>query len=157
MAGGRRGPMPKPTALRVLEGNNGRGLGRRPVNLGEPVPPLGMPEMPPWIPAEAKREWRKIAPVLFHARLLTPLDGTALGCYCLAIAQLRAAQAVIDAKGFTVTTESGYKQQRPEVAIVRNSLMLIERYSAHFGLTPAARARITLPDEGEEDAAGILS
>jgi P27 family predicted phage terminase small subunit len=157
MAGGRRGPMPKPTALRVLEGNNGRGLGRRPVNVGEPIPPEGMPAVPDWLPAEAKREWRKIAPLLYRARLLTPLDGTALAGYCLAIAQLRSAQAVLDAKGFTVTAPSDYVQQRPEVAIVRTSLMLIERYSTHFGLTPASRARITLPEEGEEDSAGILS
>lgn len=153
MAGGRRGPMPKPTQLRVLEGN----MSHRPLPKGEPKPPLGIPTMPDWLPLEGKREWRVIAPKLHRSRLLTDLDGTALGAYCLAVAQLRAAQKILDVKGFTVTTPSGYKQQRPEVAIVRASLMLIERYSAHFGLTPAARARITLPEPGEEDIAGILS
>lgn len=150
---GRRGPLPKPTVLRVLEGNPSR----RPLPVGEPQPALGMPRMPEWLPAEAKREWRVLAPKLRRLKLLTEVDGTAFGAYCLVIAQLRAAQAILDVKGFTVTTPSGYKQQRPEVAIVNRSLALLARYSAEFGLTPAGRARITIPDEGEEDDAGILS
>jgi P27 family predicted phage terminase small subunit len=145
--------MPKPTRLRVLEGNPSH----RPLPKGEPMPPPNMPAMPDFLDAAGQREWRLIAPKLHRSRLLTDLDGTALGAYWLAVAQLRAAQKILDVDGFTVTTPSGYEQQRPEVAIVRTSLMLIERYSAHFGLTPAARARITLPEPGEEDIAGILS
>lgn len=146
--------MPEPTRLRVLKGNPSR----RPLPEGEVMPAVGMPPMPDFLQLEAKRVWRAIAPKLLRLRLLTEIDGVAFGAYCLAVAQLRTAQAILDVKGFTVTTPSGYKQQRPEVAIVRSSLMLIERYSAHFGLTPAARARITLPESGgEEDDAGILS
>jgi P27 family predicted phage terminase small subunit len=157
---GRRGPAPKPTQLRVLEGlsKGGRSaVAHRSVPANEPQPAAGA-ACPPWLPAEAKAYWRKLAPRLLRTHLLTELDAEALGNLCLVLAQLKAAQAVLDAKGFTVTTPSGYKQQRPEVAIVKASLYLARQYFAEFGMTPSARARISLPDEGgEEDSAGILS
>jgi P27 family predicted phage terminase small subunit len=145
----------QPTALRVLNGNPAN----RPLPKGEPIPPSGMPPCPSSLSSEAQRVWRSMAAKLHRTHLLTSIDGNAFECYCIALATLRKAQAVLDKKGFTVTTENGYEQQRPEVAIARQALESVRRYSAEFGLTPAARARISLPAlEGEEDdAAGILS
>lgn len=154
---GRRGPAPKPTRLRVLEGSNGRNVGHRPLPVREPQPAMRMPACPDWLPEEAKQTWREEAPRLYRSQLLTEIDGAALARYCLLDATLRKAQAVLDAKGFTVTTPSGYKQQRPEVAIVKSTLYLLRQYAAEFGMTPSARARISLPADGEEDVAGILS
>lgn len=156
---GRRGPAARPTALRVLEGSSGRTLAHRPLPKGEPLPPSGVPVCPAWLSAEAKAEWRVLVPKLQRTPgLLTTIDGIALGNLCLLVVQLKKAQAVLNTKGFTVATQSGYKQQRPEVAIVRASLYLLRQYLSEFGMTPAARARISLGDEGEEDdAAGILS
>ena len=53
------GRKPKPTALKVLEGD--RGKGRRPLNEHEPVPPKGGVKCPSWLLPEAKRNgsgWR---------------------------------------------------------------------------------------------------
>ena len=154
-----RGPVRKPSALRVLEGNGGRGLSRRPVNGGEPIPPSGIPAMPAHLSAAARVVWKQMAEKLHRTHLLTSIDGNAFECYCVAVATRRKAQRVLDRKGLTFTAPSGYVQQRPEVSIARQALEDVRRFSAEFGLTPAARARISLPAlEGEEDdAAGILS
>lgn len=144
---GRRGPMPKPTQLRVLEGN----MSHRPLPKGEPAPARGMPAMPEWLDADARKEWRRVTPDLYKTGLLTLIDGDALGRYCLAQATLVKAQKVLELKGFTVTTPSGYRQQRPEVAIVRNMLLITRAYAIEFGMTPSARARISLPDDQAAD------
>ncbi len=155
---GRRGPPARPTALRVLEGSDGRNLGHRPLPKGEPLPPPGMPTCPPGMSLEVQKEFRvQLEKLRRVAGLVTTIDGPALGNLCLLIVQLRKAQAVLDKNGFTVVAPSGYRQQRPEVAIVRASLYLLRQYLSEFGMTPAARARISLAEEGEEDDAGILS
>ena len=49
---GRRGPPPKPTALRLLQGNPGK----RRLNDAEPKPKQSLPRCPDWLPANAKIE-----------------------------------------------------------------------------------------------------
>ena len=56
----KRGRKPKPTALKKLEGNPGK----RPLNELEPMPQVTMLRCPNWLEPEAKKEWRRLAPVL---------------------------------------------------------------------------------------------
>ena len=51
-----RGRKPLPTALKVLEGD--RGKGRRPLNTDEPTPPQVNVECPDWLMPEAQQEWQ---------------------------------------------------------------------------------------------------
>ena len=51
-----RGRKPKPTAVKVLEGNPGK----RPLNMFEPVPDKVAPECPSWLNDEAKAEFMKL-------------------------------------------------------------------------------------------------
>lgn len=55
-----RGRKPKPTALKVLEGNPGK----RQLNVVEPKPRNKAPKCPAWLDAEAKKEWRRLANVI---------------------------------------------------------------------------------------------
>lgn len=77
---GKRGPSPKPTPIRVLEGNPSR----RPINENEPKPTDGTPPMPPHLDRRARVVWRQIAPELSRLGLLTVVDGEALASYCTA-------------------------------------------------------------------------
>ena len=52
-----RGRKPKPTALKLLEGNPGK----RPLNDKEPKPQKKAPSCPKWLDPEAKKEWRRLA------------------------------------------------------------------------------------------------
>ena len=52
-----RGRKPKPTAVKVLEGNPGK----RSLNTGEPKPEKKAPRCPAWLEDEAKKEWKRMA------------------------------------------------------------------------------------------------
>ena len=68
-----RGRKPKPTALKILEGNPGK----RPINGSEPVPPKGGLKCPTWLLPEAKKEWKRLASSLEVMGVLTMADLTA--------------------------------------------------------------------------------
>ena len=53
-----RGRKPLPTALKLLEGD--RGKGRRPINAEEPTPPQNNVKCPNWLMPEAKKEWQLV-------------------------------------------------------------------------------------------------
>lgn len=158
---GRRGPPPKPTALKILAGNPGK----RPLNPREPQPSAQAPRCPAWLPKEAKREWRRIVPELEAMRVLTRVDGDALTAYCQTYARWRAAEEFLVQHGevYPLRDESGKvrcMQQFPQVSIARNLLLLLRAYQQEFGLTPAARTRvqaIPLPRELDPREARIAA
>lgn len=70
---GRRGPAPKPTELKRLQGNPGK----RRLNDSEPRPVATLPRCPSHLTGEAKAEWRRVARGLYEAGLLTQVDRAA--------------------------------------------------------------------------------
>ncbi len=143
-----RGRKPKPTALKVLEGNPGK----RPLNEYEPVPPKGNIECPDWLEEEAKREWERLAPSLEAMGVLTTADLTAFAGYCQAYARWREAEEFISQHGSIFQTPSGYVQQVPQVSIAQQNLKIMQSLCAEFGLTPATRARIIAGGGGNDGA-----
>ena len=73
-----RGRKPKPTHLKVLEGNPGR----RPINGAEPKPAGDLPTCPAHLGPSAKAEWKRLARDLNRIGLLTMADRAALAVYC---------------------------------------------------------------------------
>lgn len=102
------GRKPKPTALKKLEGD--RGKGRRPLNEREPIPPKGGVKCPAWLLPEAKKEWKRLAPALEAMGVLTMADTAAFASYCQAYARWREAEDVISQHGPVFRTPSGYLQ-----------------------------------------------
>ena len=145
---GRRGFAPEPTVLKVIKGNPGK----RPLNVREPKPKPIKPTCPAWLDAEAKREWKRIVPELDSLGLLGKIDRAALAGYCECWSQWQQASRILQEKGLTFKTPSGYMQQRPEVSIAQKSLSLLKGFCQEFGLTPSARSRIQTPeaDDGQE-------
>ena len=90
MAGGRRGPAPKPSALRKLQGNPAK----RALNPREPTPPAADAKeirRPRWIRARtrAAAHWDELVERLTGMKVLTRADETALALLCDALAELR--------------------------------------------------------------------
>ena len=137
-----RGRKPKPTALKALEGNPGK----RPLNEHEPVPPKGAIRCPAWLEAEAKKEWKRLAPSLEAMGVLTAVDITAFAGYCQAYARWKEAEEFITQHGSILRTKSGYVQPVPQVSIAQTYLKIMNRFAEQFGLTPAARSRIIAED-----------
>ncbi len=142
---GVRGPIPKPTSIRVLEGN----LGRRPLATDEPQPLVGEPEMPIHLDREARREWKRLVPILLSMGVLTAADGVALGNLCQAYSILVQAHKAMQqaskagGSGLLVKTPSGYIQQSPLIGIINSQVEIINRISREFGLTPSSRSRLS--------------
>ena len=65
-----RGRKPKPTAVKVLEGNPGK----RSLNTAEPKPEKKAPRCPSWLEDEAKKEWKRMSKQLEQLGILTEID-----------------------------------------------------------------------------------
>jgi P27 family predicted phage terminase small subunit len=160
---GRSGPAPKPTALRVLQGNPGK----IPLNPREPSPPAAATTLPPpsWLSEEAKEAWARLRPSL---PWLTTADMDTFAAYCATYARWREVAAILEAGGLTFEIRAEgkpnkrgevklgpvkYVQQRPEVAIERQSLAMLCKLAGELGLTPAARTRIQVepPEAAAKD------
>ncbi len=133
-----RGRKPKPTAIKLLEGNPGR----HPLNEHEPVPPKTMIKCPAWLEPEAKKEWKRLAPALESMGILTSVDVSAFAGYCQAYARWKEAEEFISKHGSIFQTPSGYVQQVPQVSIAQQNLKIMQSFCTEFGLTPATRSRI---------------
>ncbi|MEE8551357.1 MAG: phage terminase small subunit P27 family, partial [Gemmatimonadota bacterium] len=110
---GRRGPPPKSPYLKALEGNPGK----RPLKVNNAKARSAAPDCPDWLSAEAKAEWKRLAPELERLGLLTLLDRAAFSGYCQSYAHWVQAQRVLREHGTRYVTGSGRVRERPEVAI----------------------------------------
>jgi phage terminase small subunit len=61
-----KGRKPKPTILKLLEGNPGK----KPLNMNEPKPEMTAPECPSWLEAEAQEEWHRMSEQLYGMGVL---------------------------------------------------------------------------------------
>lgn len=146
---GRRGPPPKPTALKVLEGNPGK----QKLNDSEPTPPAldAVPKPPARLLKEAKTEWKRLAPTLVGLGLLTEADIPAFTELCQNYGYyLITDKKILDLGEQGVTamqkTPSGYVQQHPLLSLRRQYYELWRKGLLDFGLTPASRSRLVVGD-----------
>jgi P27 family predicted phage terminase small subunit len=177
------GRTPKPTAIKIAEGNKGH----REIVADEARFVEGAPDMPSRLDAEARKEWRRLIPILLSARgLLTEADGAELALLCeihshrLTLtraldlrkrAQFKAIQdaavkskvklskAEIEAeallKASLLKTPSGYQQSHPLVSMINaDTAMLLKIYS-RFGLDPAARSTLRVGGRNEEEQGAV--
>lgn len=138
---GVRGPLPK---LKIVDGRY-----QPPANIPRPKPTL--PKMPTGLSKAAKAEWRRVARPLFELGLLTELDRHTLAMYCETWARYLQAEKVLAKEGLTLTTPSGLVKQRPEYYVMRDALQELRAFIQLFGLSPAARMRMELPEPQEPD------
>lgn len=143
---GKRGPAKTPSNVVDLRGNPGR---RPPAN--EPKPAPIAPSCPYWLDRRAKNEWKRIIALLEPLGLATQVDRAALAGYCQCYSEWVTADAVLQKQGLTFTTENGYVQQRPEVAIRQKARGDMLRFAARFGLTPSDRVGLNLPEPKTKD------
>lgn len=133
-----RGRKPKPTAIKILEGNPGK----RPLNRFEPTYRKKAPPCPSWLCDEAKREWRRLARTMESMGVLTEADMETFATYCDAYSKWKEATEFLDQHGTIFKTPSGYIQQVPQVSIAQTYSKIMTKIATEFGLTPASRSRI---------------
>lgn len=110
-----------------------------------------VPNPPSWLPAHGKAEWRRVVPQLVADRKIAAHELATVESYCLAVATMRQAEAVVAKMGLTYESESGPKR-RPETTILKENLEAARRLAAELGLTPASRAKNHGGAPGNDDA-----
>jgi P27 family predicted phage terminase small subunit len=143
---GTRGPTPKPAWKRRLEGNPGK----RPIKEAAKAPP-GRPTCPTWLDEGAKAAWARLAPELEKLGLLTPLDRDCFAVYCQSYSAWAEAEQVLAEKGRFYVGPGAKLRERPEVAVVERAMKNTLMMAREFGMTPASRARLSLPPAEDED------
>lgn len=149
---GKRGPAPKPTSLKKLQGNPGK----RALPAGEPQPHVGerTPSVPAWLDDEAKAIWRRYARTLWEMRLLTEVDVEAFASLCEAMALYHTAVEKIQEEGAVQETKNGYTAQSGWMTVRNTALNDMQRLMKEFGMTPSSRAGLNLEPEQQEDDIG---
>lgn len=144
---GSRGPAPKPTALKVLEGNPGK----RALNVNEPRVDTRKPTCPKWMKGEARKEWERLAKELHAAGLLTYVDRAAMVAYCQAWGRYVDAEKVVGEKGMVLKTSNGNLIQNPYLNIANRAARDVLTLAREFGMTPSARSRIQTGGKDDDE------
>ena len=159
------GRKPKPTALKLLQGNPGQ----RKLNQDEPKPPEGPIEAPNCLSEKARQVWDEVAPICIQMGTLTPADVYAFAEYCELQATARMASAEKSEPGFsiflhTTTVDSAGNEHQnvkvhPAIKIEGDVAVKLRPYYEYFGMTPSSRARLVVKknEEPKSKWAGVLS
>jgi P27 family predicted phage terminase small subunit len=135
--GGRRGPAPKPTVLRLLDGDKANRF-----NPDEPVPAAELPECPAQASPAVREIWDYTVTQLDFMGLAKAADRDALFCYCEAVVAHRKASEVLAKSAILIKGAMGGLVRNPALAIQRDAAFTIRQYAQEFGLTPSARSRV---------------
>ncbi|MBS8225950.1 hypothetical protein DYI42_06845 [Vannielia litorea] len=113
-----RGPKPKPSALKLIQGNPGK----RRVNMSEPKPkPVRRPKPPIDLDEAGQKEWQRVVRELDALGLVSKLDVAVLAAYCVAFSRFKAANEALMAiankdtsfHGLLIKTRQGNWIQTP--------------------------------------------
>lgn len=135
----RRGPAPKPAALKLVDGNT-RKLGRKKFAAeiaAEPTPQRGFPECPPHLTGHARIGWDRLTENLLFMGLDAQVDALAIQ----AAATLYGRATDVDLALVGPEPMSDEERDRLEM-ISRRSWTLYRQYAGDLGANQAARARL---------------
>lgn len=121
--------------------------GRKPqtiVAASSPVSDIGKP--PAWLSKDAKREWKRVAPVLNERQTVTVGDLGTLENYCTAAGIVRQAQQLINNEGLIL----GGKRH-PAFGIMNAAQTTARLCATELGLTPVSRSRPSMRDIDQDD------
>lgn len=140
---GLRGPPPKPTALRLLEGNPAR----RPLNGQEPQPrKLATVEPPADLPDEGKAVFTALSRELIACGLMTAVDVEPFYRYVKLLLEYRHADREVGGKYvIPIKDKDGrlsYFLPNPWLSVRDKAMDRLLRLEKEFGMTPSSRVRM---------------
>lgn len=134
-----RGPRPKPTVLRLLDGGHPERA-----NPAEPVPRSALPRPPDYMGEPALTVWDRVLAELDVMGVATAADADALACLVEAVVTHQRASAILDEEGMLVLGTKGARIRHPALSVQRDAANLVRAFCAEFGLTPSARSRVVV-------------
>lgn len=163
---GKRGPQPLPANVHMLRGNPSK----KPLGslFDEFRPEVEIPSAPQWLWKEAKKEWKRVSAELEKYGLISKLDRAALVLYCQAWAQMVWAEEMLNramrlaeekrlaaeaageiwngGDGIMVPTANGNLVYSHYWVVGRRARDDVRKYLDLFGLSPAARSKVSPSD-----------
>lgn len=137
-----RGRKPKPTGLRLIEGNREH----RTIHAElEPKPAAVKPPCPKILTGQARKHWRYLVKQLEAMSILGQSDQGTIMSAAIAFGQAYDLQEQV--KGITdkkKKTPEDIKSQMGILRALRQTLRDLVTFEAHLGLNPTARTRIKL-------------
>ena len=147
-----RGRRPKPSILKLLEGNPGK----RAINKREPKPAANVPQCPDNFDAYAQMEWDRTLPILQRMRVLTEADGIMLANLCYTASTQRKAQDELTRTGLLIhrgSKKAPWYQINPLQKLINEQIKILDGICSHFGLSPATRSKVqTISEPDATDA-----
>jgi P27 family predicted phage terminase small subunit len=135
---GKRGPQPKNSEIRRLEGNPAK----RPLKNGAKA--SGRPVCPDHLPEYARSCWARIVASM-PSTVYSAADQDLLAAYCIAADMHRQAVEKLKTGDAVVTGATGAPYQNPWVSIQSKQAQLMASLGARLGLDPAARESLSMP------------
>lgn len=142
----------KPVQLKKLHGTYRKD--RAPKNEMGVDPCPVMPPPPVYLSEVGVRVWHETTEQLSALKMLHTVDLELLAAYCLAAETMEKMATDLKVEGHTVMMQNKgggvYQIKNPKWTILNESIDKMHKIALQFGWTPAARAKISVPDQGEE-------
>lgn len=146
-----RGGKPKPTYMRVLEGN----ASNRPLNKNEPQPKTPLSDPPESLSDRQKEIWRRALEQAPQG-LLKSIDESVFKVWVIAYDFHDQANSMVNKAGVFMKTKNGVPIQNPWMAVVNRQSLIMMRAAAEMGFTPSARSRVTVESSQSSSAFSAL-
>ena|SRR5690349_16653669 len=149
---GARGPKPRPTHLKVIEGER-----ESRINRNEPLPTEGE-VVKPVMGEAASAIWDELAEDLMDKGCLTPWDVYLFEAFCEAVAAFRENRDLLRQNGYTARGSHGGVIKSPHHQIMRDCQQTMAQIGSRFGFTPGDRANLEIkqPETGHASGAERL-
>lgn len=158
------GNRPKPTKLKLLEGNPGK----KPINRNEPEPERGIPVIPDWLKTfpVAVSEWERESEILDAMGVITFAESGVLATRCYLASQIQEMALEIEKEGrvaYTVKMDSlgneiTEAKANPKCIQLKNIITEYRQIGSLLGLDPASRTRLSVnPNDKKSKFAGLVS
>jgi len=141
-----KGRKPKPSALRLLQGNPGR----RPYNNREPKFSPGAPDCPPHLDALGRQEWFRVTAELDAQNLLTKVDRGAISIYCSNWSRYVKCERILDKSSMREVVK-GRVQNHGLLRVSNACQDRMMKVIVEYGFTASSRTRIHASARGDQD------
>lgn len=134
----------KPTAIREREGNRSR----TPIPKEPDIEAVSKPGVPDWYPASAKQFYQRYAPSIRALTKAGETDEAKLQAMALSWGFAMDAAKVASQEGVIQLDEQKVKRKHAALQVYRDNMMLFDKLSGQFGMSPEDRARLFAAEAG---------
>ncbi|NJL06967.1 MAG: phage terminase small subunit P27 family [Methylacidiphilales bacterium] len=124
------------------------------MNPAAPIPNPDLPVPPEWLSARGAEIFSGLVGIISDMGIASASDTAALAMLASRLEEVEICTAIIEDAGRTYTTnsESGVLHRpRPEVTQRSEAMRHAQSLLAEFGLTPAARAKVSVAKQPEQN------